>query len=280
MSKRWKPDNNYYYIDSYGEVHAYQWADDFIDTALYEFGNCFETREQAEAAAAKIKELLLGMSGAAKESRVQLPKLTAEVFDRPDCPKWAKYAAVDEDGTVALFEQRPTIALVGKWWDRGGKYCPLDGRYDNLNWRNSLIERPAKLPDWCKVDAMGWHKRCGYFKVTYIDDVSKRVDIQQVGEKSRGYFSFHTICNETVQARPRPYNDSEMQGLVGKVLELDGNRDLVTSYDNEDKEIYAEPMWMNSVYLLSNGYTIDGKPCLVLEHLEGDTWVEDSTCKD
>lgn len=435
MNKRWRPNNSYYYIDIAGEVHRHTWDADNIDFMCYAFGNCFETREQAEAAAAKVKELLLSMPGEAAASSVQFPKLTEEVFNhpdcpewarwaavdadgtvalfdrrpviasigkwwdrvqkyhtldmlcdpsdwqnsiierpekslpkltdevfshpdcpdwaqyaavdsrgyaywfkdrplpgidasttsiildvwtlhgrkqlipglwdssdwrdsllrrpeksypklteevfaRPDCPEWAQYAAVDADGMVALFEHRPKISLVGNWWDRVEKYCPLDGRYDSSNWRNSLIERPAKLPDWCKVDAMGWHKRCGYFKVTYIDDVAKRVDIQQVGDKSKGYFSFHTICKEAVKAHPRPYNAEEMQKLVGKVLELAGNRDLVISYDDDSEAVYANSMWMDADELFDNGYTVDGEPCSVLEHLEGTAWVATGMCED
>ena len=74
----------------------------------------------------------------------QLPKLSAEVFNHPDCPEWAKYAATDEDGMVLLFEHRPTISHHGQWWYRRHKYCRLDGRYDSSDWKNSLIERPEK----------------------------------------------------------------------------------------------------------------------------------------
>ena len=35
-----------------------------------------------------------------KEEPEKLPKLTQEVFERPDCPEWDKWAAVDKDGTA------------------------------------------------------------------------------------------------------------------------------------------------------------------------------------
>ena len=220
------------------------------------------------------------MSGEATTSSAQLPKLTVAVFDHPDCPEWAKYAAIDKDGEGFYYEDKPECyGETAAWFCRCKRSFIIKGVYDASDWRHSLIERIKKneeqvLPDWCKVDAMGWHKRCGYFKIIYIDDVSKRVDIQQVGEKSRGYFSFHTIRNETVQAKLRPYNEEEMQGLVGKVLDLDGSRDLVTSYDAESELVYADAMWMNSDELLSNGYTIDGERCGIMEHLEDGEWVE------
>ena len=274
MNKRWKPDNIYYCIDVVGKVYMYTWDDDDVDVLHYEFGNCFETEEQAEAASAKVKELLLSMSSAPEKSSAQLPKLTEEVFDRQDCPKWAKYAAVDNDGEGWYYEHKPVVGCSPNFVSIGTRTRKIDGTFDATDWQNSLIERPAKLPEWCKVDAMGWHKRCGYFKVTYIDDVFKRVDIQWIDDKSSGYFSFHTVYNETVQAKPRPYNAEEMQKLVGKVLDLDGNRDLVTSYDENSESVYADAMWINSDELLSIGYTIDGEPCGKLVHKDGDDWVE------
>lgn len=215
------------------------------------------------------------------ERPAKLPKLTSEVFDREDCPEWAQYAAVDEDGTAVLFEHRPEIAPIGRWWDRRERYCSIckTGGYDATDWQNSMIERPVKLPDWCKVDAMGWHKRCGYFKITYIDDVSKRVDIQQVEDRSEGYLSFHTVCNETVQARLRPYNADEMKALVGKVVTTSSGRHctLVTACKQEYSSIQPQVMlnkWLYATDLLNGGNTIDGKPCGKLEHLENGEWVE------
>ena len=57
MSNRWKPNNTYYIIDIAGNVNMYTWYEDDVDTLYHKFGNCFETREQAEAASAKVKEL-------------------------------------------------------------------------------------------------------------------------------------------------------------------------------------------------------------------------------
>lgn len=57
---RWKPkyDENYYQINGFGEVVGDIWYNTQIDESFYKFGNCFRTKEEAEAARDKIKEIL------------------------------------------------------------------------------------------------------------------------------------------------------------------------------------------------------------------------------
>lgn len=79
----------------------------------------------------------------------RLPKLTVEVFSLPQCPEWAKYAAVDEDGSVCYYRHKP-YTNCGRWdtaawrdkqalYDEHNQYI----RYDASDWENSLIERLA-----------------------------------------------------------------------------------------------------------------------------------------
>lgn len=61
---RWKPikDVRYFHIIIAGgtiQVDDYRWAGDEVDENLYDMGNCFKTREEAEIKLAKIKKLLL-----------------------------------------------------------------------------------------------------------------------------------------------------------------------------------------------------------------------------
>ena len=57
---RWKPRlvDHYYYITTRGEVMEEVWYNIDTDNSRYEFGNCFKTFEEAEAARYKIKEML------------------------------------------------------------------------------------------------------------------------------------------------------------------------------------------------------------------------------
>ena len=60
IKKRWraKKDNEYYYIDTKGEI-VKDYEDDYpIDEDLYNFGNYFETEEEAEKYKERIEELL------------------------------------------------------------------------------------------------------------------------------------------------------------------------------------------------------------------------------
>lgn len=51
-SKVWKPrcEERYYYIDKLGRVKYYTSVGDEVDKILYEIGNCFKTKEEAEFA--------------------------------------------------------------------------------------------------------------------------------------------------------------------------------------------------------------------------------------
>jgi hypothetical protein len=54
---------------------------------------------------------------AKKSGQKDFPKLTADVFNRPDCPEWAKYAAVDADGRGYFYEYKPYLKEQIKRWD-------------------------------------------------------------------------------------------------------------------------------------------------------------------
>ena len=57
---RWKPkyDENYYFINYRGMVMRNTWVNSVNEDIIYEFGNCFRTKKEAEATRDKIKELL------------------------------------------------------------------------------------------------------------------------------------------------------------------------------------------------------------------------------
>lgn len=75
-----------------------------------------------------------------ENNNAKLPKLTVDVFKRPDCPGWAKWAAVDIAGRVWGFISKP--CLISNWVSNSDAYFLCSG-YSAVNWQNSLIERPA-----------------------------------------------------------------------------------------------------------------------------------------
>lgn len=90
-----------------------------------------------------------------KEEPKKYPKLTREVFGREDCPVWAKWATVNEDGECFVWSTMPVLGY-GVWTypdhikaDR--QYIPAkrkanstreDTLWDASDWRNSIIFRP------------------------------------------------------------------------------------------------------------------------------------------
>jgi hypothetical protein len=58
---RWKPElgERYFYVGGGGLVNFNYWENDEADHFYYNFGNMFQTEEQAEQALKRVKETLL-----------------------------------------------------------------------------------------------------------------------------------------------------------------------------------------------------------------------------
>lgn len=58
--ERWKSEyeGQYYFIDIKGDIMQKIWFDSRPDNLCYKFGNCFRTKEEAEIARDKFKEIL------------------------------------------------------------------------------------------------------------------------------------------------------------------------------------------------------------------------------
>lgn len=196
----------------------------------------------------------------------QLPKLTAEVFDRPDCPEWAKYAAVDENKSAYWFECKPQAKNTGFWVnrfnrDRSIRYQQIPGAFYSADWQNSLIERPAKLPDWCKVGEWVYLSNAKYYKI-------KKVDSCGIILADGTVIKTDDIHAEAVSARLRPYNAEEMKALVGQVLKHDTGNYLVTAFEHRWNQVKIESVWRDEDELVKVWTQLDGSPCGVLEHLK------------
>lgn len=278
MSERWKPESGelYYFISTAGDIIPERFYNyEAGSRSRFLHGNVFKTKAEAEAAAEKVKALLLSLHSELVTDCNQLPKLTAEVFDRPDCPAEATFAIVYQNGSAAFMRGNCyDIRPVGKGWEysrSSGVYqlCEIPGNWDASDWQNSLVERPAKnLPDWCKVGE--WVYLCNgtYSRIVSINDCHVNLENGiSVGKNS--------IHEEMVSARLRPYNAGEMKALVGKAIERHSSAYLVISYAHDDLEttVYIEGKYLSADNLLRD-FTINGKPCGCLEHLEAGKWVK------
>lgn len=71
-------------------------------------------------------------------------KLTQDIFKSPDCPEWAKWAAIDEDGAVCVYKEKPYIAdgyftadtTAGEDEDQG-----MEQIWRVPGWQRTLIKR-------------------------------------------------------------------------------------------------------------------------------------------
>ena len=69
--------------------------------------------------------------------------LSTAVFDLPECPKWAKYAAVDDDGKAFWYSEEPSANAY--WGTLGGDVKLIPGVFDSSDWRNSLLVNLKKI---------------------------------------------------------------------------------------------------------------------------------------
>lgn len=260
------------------EIESYLCSGDCSSCDHYETRKCFKVAAEDADEVERVKDLLRHLREPITECN-QLPKLTAEVFDRPDCPEWAKYAAVDECGSVRLFSDAPWLGASCWNWSNGEVMQLFGVKFDASDWQKSRIKRPAKkpeLPEWCKVGAIGFDEE--YFKIIKINDTS--CDVQyldphvQDEDGNIGGITFYclTKCHE---ANLRPLNAKEMKALVGRTVDSDYGTFLVTKFypTVEGGEVCVDSIYYDADELLDE-FTFDGKPCGVLEHKnEKGVWV-------
>lgn len=137
----------------------------------------------------------------------------------------------------------------------------------------NLQPKVATLPDWCKVGEWAYstvYKE--YVKITGIDEFEVEFD-------SGAYYAvLHKVFREDYKpARLRPYNAEEMKALVGKVLTSNSRStpfSFLVVYAEGDGSFIESYRFNYTAEELKGYFTIDGKPCGVLEHLEDGEWVK------
>lgn len=129
-----------------------------------------------------------------------------------------------------------------------------------------------KLPDWCKVGAIGHdNKLHEYFKITQIDNDAVMVKLIE----SSGYCSYHYFNEFCSEARKRPFNSKEMKNLAGSfATNCDGDVSMITDYDWFVERVKICGDWLCAEELMDSTWRIYNKPCYKLEHLENGEWVE------
>lgn len=154
MIKRCKPEMGecYWFLNPEFEPCMDIYDDRTVDCHRYHIGNRFSTEAEAKAASEKVKELLLALHRKPARAKKSFPKLTAEAFDRPDCPEWAKWVAVDRDRKACFYSRKPKCDNMLQMWLPGGiavEFKTIRGiKFAASDWQNSLIERPEKsLPN-------------------------------------------------------------------------------------------------------------------------------------
>lgn len=175
------------------------------------------------------------------------------------------------------------------------KFCPFSEGYEpvwhevkeevdsaeNAQFGNSeqLPSNPRKLPDWVKVGAIGYDLiNKEYFEIKSFDMDNNFVETKYfdtIGTMTNdSLWTYKEIIETAVQARKRPFNADEMKAMVGKVLSGD-KFDYCALITYTEAEMIETQHYTYTSDELIDGYTIDGKPCFKLEHLnEKGEWVE------
>lgn len=140
-------------------------------------------------------------------SSYKAPKLTTEIFNRPNCPKWAQWAAVDADGIAVFYEEIPILG-GSRWFDRGeNSHKVHGGLYDASDWENSLIERPKKAPE------IGFYyspSKSLYYYVGLNKDPYKALICGSNGD-------YEDLPTDAYKIKKQSYSEEE---LIGKVVKI------------------------------------------------------------
>lgn len=225
------------------------------------------------------------------EKSEQLPKLTVEALKERgiEWPVWAKIAVVNADGSGAFGDSHIQGIYLNK--ECFGSVIPdavwtkiPGGKWDNTDWRNSPMERPAavkfslttELPEWCRVGEWVYNFDGDYFCM-----------VTEVSEKDRIFYAKRPGMNYTIgcgdfnygfskwkPARLRRWNKDEMRQQAGKTFVLNGYN-AVCLVATGTKLFFLDTMGLRHCLLYSSetikfwrNTMLDGSPCGVLEVVE------------
>lgn len=165
--------------------------------------------------------------------------------------------------TMQMDELTPSYCLYDK--EKANWHEVKEENTQQFGNSEQLPSNPRKLPDWFKVgEYMYLSEKGKYFKIT--EDF---MNVNLIGEKITAI-----LAGKIKQAKKRPFNEAEMKALVGKVLRGD-KFDYCALITYTEAEMIETQHYTYTSDELIDGYTIDGKPCFKLEHLnDKGEWVE------
>ena len=185
-------------------------------------------------------------------SSYKIPKLTTEVFNRPDCPKWAQWAAVDKCGLAYFFENKPAFG-GSRWHDlKYGMYDQIPGGfYDTSNCEHSLIERPKK-----ELEKGIYYSPSAklYYRLGEISFFNSGHQAFVIGSFSR----FEDLPEDAHKVCTEHYTPEE---LIGKLVKSVHGYYTITYAAKDDFRLGAFDIQVH-LQDLENCYTFkDGSPC-------------------
>lgn len=135
--------------------------------------------------------------------------------------------------------------------------------------------KQEKLPDWVKAGKWGYDKSLEkYFEIVIVRKPFN-VEVAYLDDAWTTIIGIPVFNDDCVQANKRPFNDKEMQAIVGKNLETPSFVKFIFSYDKEEGTLESYDFLYTADDLFEDDFKFEGKPCYKLEHLnEKGEWVE------
>lgn len=154
----------------------------------------------------------------------------------------------------------------------GPVYCPKSknkGSYWKEVKETEVKEEEIaeELPSWCKVGEVVYYNDSYYTIVEMNGQYEVKI--------TDGVEDEWVKTSNVQEARLRPFNESEMRELVGKMVECKSKVHIICSFIQETDAFYVRGgvSWYSPEALLRD-YTLEGKPCGVYEHKKNGEWVE------
>lgn len=211
-------------------------------------------------------------------------KLTAEELAKRgiEWPEEADGAVVHSDGHASFYRGEIRVLYPCSYkpdWHvnvPGGEFISaIPGKWDASDWQNSLIHRPEKkeaLPDWCKVGALCYNAQFGYGTIFNPKNEAEIVVIDWMKSGNRG----GALPNQLSEARVCPWDNDSLPKIPFPVKfknNPDCFRTTVVSASCAGVWLGGASHAMGYKELMNECDQLDGTPCGVREHREGEGWV-------